>query len=163
MKEQLSIEKMKYTACVFTGHRELKADFSVDALKKAILTRLEQGVKVFYNGMASGFDLVSAETLLAFRKDYDFKFVACIPYPKQPKGYTPEEKALYDEILANSDEIVMVNDHYFNNCFLVRNDYMVERSDCMIAYLTENKGGTAYTVRKFRKTKGEHIIFVNNK
>jgi uncharacterized phage-like protein YoqJ len=161
MKEQLAIEKTEYTACVFTGHRELKSGFSVEEVRKAIATRLEQGVKVFYNGMACGFDLVSADELLKFRKDYDFKLIACIPCPKQSRSYTLKEKAKYNEILENADEVVLVNDHYFNGCFLVRNDYMIERSDCMIAYLTEDKGGTAYTVRKFRKNKGEDILFVN--
>ena len=163
MKEQLTLEKTTYTACAFTGHRDLKEDFSVEEVKKAILTRIEQGVTVFYNGMASGFDLVSADELLKFKKDYSIKLVACVPYPNQSSKYTPEEKAKYDEILANADEVVTLSDHYYKGCFLVRNDYMIERSDCMIAYLTENTGGTAYTVKKFRKNKGEHIIFINDK
>ena len=163
MKEQLTLEKTTYTACVFTGHRVLKSDFSAEEVRKAILMRIEQGVTVFYNGVAKGFDLASAEELLKLKKDYPIKLIACVPYPKQASGYNPEERAKYDEILAKADEVVVLSKYYYNGCFLARNDYMIERSDCMIAYLNESTGGTAYTVRNFRKNKGNHIIFVNDK
>ena len=163
MKEQLTFEKTTYHACVFTGHRNLKSDFSAEEVKKAILTRIEQGVMVFYNGMATGFDLASADELLKLKKDYPIKLVACVPYPKQASKYSPKEKAKYAEILSKADEVVTLGEHYYNGCFLARNDYMIERADCMIAYLNEEKGGTAYTVKKFRKKRGEHIIFVNDK
>jgi uncharacterized phage-like protein YoqJ len=158
--EKSVIKEKSYTACVFTGHRELGVSFSIEELRKAIITRINQGVTVFYNGVARGFDLLAAKEVLSLKKEYDIKLVACVPYRKQAVAYTPSEKALYDEILKNADEVAVLTENYYKGCLLRRNDYMIERSDCMIAYLTKDEGGTAYTVRNFRKKVGDHIIFV---
>ncbi len=46
----------------------------------------------------------------------------------------------------------MVNDHYFNACMLIRNEYMVNKSDSVIAVWDGvEEGGTWYTVKYARK------------
>ena len=72
--------------CVFTGHRELGDDFSVRRLKKEIKALILQGVDTFLNGMAMGFDLISAEAVLSFKKKFPFiRLIACIPCYHQDK------------------------------------------------------------------------------
>ena len=36
----------------------------------------------------------------------------------------------------------------------------LDAADALIAFLRKDKGGTAYTVRKFLKKKGEEIVFI---
>lgn len=158
--KQLTIDKREYTACVFTGHRELGKDFSPRALQTAIIECIEKGVTVFYNGVARGFDLLAAEAVLNLKKIYDIKLIACVPYYGQERGYNDEERARYCSILSKADEVVVLSEEYYKGCLLRRNDYMVERADCMIAYLSKEQGGTAYTVNKFRKKKGDNIFFL---
>ena len=73
--EQLKLinEEKRIKSCVFTGHRELGEDFSVRKLKKEIEKSILKGVEIFYNGMAMGFDLISAECVLKLKKKYLLK------------------------------------------------------------------------------------------
>ena len=63
--------------CAFTGHRQLGEDFSARKLKKEIKKMMEAGVETFYNGMAMGFDLIAAETVLKWKKKYCNNQTSC--------------------------------------------------------------------------------------
>ena len=141
-----------YTKCVFTGHRELGADFSKSKLKKEIESLIKDGVEVFYNGMAMGFDLIAAECVLSLkRKHSHVKLVACIPCYGQERYFSDLDKRRYVKILKKADEKVTLAEHYYQGCMQQRDKYMVERADVMIAYCHKPKGGAAYTVRLFEK------------
>ena len=163
-ERQLTIEETapKKTACAFTGHRVLEGDFSKRKLKQEIKKCIENGVEVFYNGMAMGFDLLSAETVLSLKKKYPFvKLIACVPCYNQEKSFTEEDKKRYCKILKKADETVVLSPYYYNGCMQNRNRYMADRADILIAYCNAETGGAAYTVKYFQKTKpfGE-IIFI---
>ena len=138
--------------CVFTGHRQLGEDFSARKLKKIIRERMEKGVEIFYNGMAMGFDLLAAEYVLQLKKNFpSVKLIACIPCYGQERYFSPEDQKRYVKILKKADETVILSDHYFNGCMQVRDKYMAERADVMIAYCNKKDGGAAYTVKCFQK------------
>ena len=163
MNEQITFEienQSPCTACVFTGHRELYDDFSYEKLLEIIEELCKQGVKTFYNGMAKGFDLVSAKIVLVLKEKYDIKLVACVPYLNQEKYFSEQEKQTYYEILNQADEKVLITKKYYKGCLLERNRYMVDRADCMVAYLKKDEGGTAYTVNYFKRKRGGKIYFV---
>lgn len=155
MDEQIMIqmeEVKKVESCVFTGHRDLGKDFSVRALKKQIENMIERGVYVFYNGMAMGFDLKSAETVLNLKKKYPhIKLIACMPFYEQEKYFSEQDKKRYARILKKADEKVYVSERYFKGCMQLRDRYMADRGDVMIAYCKKDVGGTAYTVKYFQK------------
>ena len=158
--ENIFFGKKEYTSCAFTGHRELEEDFNENNLKKSVEELIQKGVKIFYNGGALGFDLTSAEIVLKLKKKYDVKLVICVPFYGQERRYSLQDKERYQKILKNADEVIILSDEYYKGCLLRRNDYMIERADCLIAYLKKDFGGTAYTVKKFRAKKGEDIIYI---
>lgn len=158
--ENIFFCKKEYTSCAFTGHRELEEDFNENNLTKRVEELIQQGVKIFYNGGALGFDLTSAEIVLKLKKKYDVKLVICVPFYGQERRYSLQDKERYKKILKTADEVVILSDEYYKGCLLRRNDYMIERADCLIAYLKKDFGGTAYTVKKFRAKKGEDIIYI---
>ena len=142
----------KIKSCIFTGHRELGEDFSVRKLRKEIEKLIEKGVDTFYNGMAIGFDLISAETVLKIKKKYPhIKLSLCIPCYGQEKLFSEKDKKRYIKIYKKADEKIILSDSYYKGCMLVRDEYMAERADVMITYCKKEKGGTAYTVRCFKK------------
>ena len=154
--EQLFLEQViqakAVKSCVFTGHRDLEKDFSPRKLKKEIKTAIEQGVEVFYNGMAMGFDLIAAEKVIELRKKYPkVKLVACIPCYGQEKNFSEKDKKRYASVLKKADEKVVLSENYYKGCMLVRDKYMADRGDMMIAYCKRDTGGTAYTVKYFQK------------
>lgn len=149
-------------SCAFTGHRQLGEDFSARKLKKEIKKLMEEGVDIFYNGMAMGFDLLAAEQVLALKKKFpSVKLIACVPCYGQEKYFSDEDKKRYAKILKIADETVTLSDHYYNGCMQKRDRYMADRADVMIAYCKKEEGGAAYTVKYFSKKKGaENIIYV---
>ena len=162
--KQLSIfqEEKQIKTCVFTGHRELGSDFSKKKLKDEIKGLILQGVDTFLCGMAIGFDLLAAETVLSLkRKNPQIRLVACIPCIGQEKYFSKADQKRYVSALQKADEKVVLSDSYYKGCMQVRDKYMAERGDVMLAYCKKQDGGTAYTVRCFKKLhpNGE-IIFL---
>ena len=158
--EQLSLLQSPIKSCALTGHRRLEENFDKKALIKTLETLILNGVETFYNGLAVGFDLLSAETVLDLKKTYpQIRLVLCVPFYGQEKGYSIEDKKRYAEILKNGDGCAVLSDRYYPGCFFKRNDYMCEQADMLLAYKRSEKGGTAYTVKKFMK-KGGKIIFL---
>lgn len=152
MTNQLTILQNNIKTCAFTGHRLLEEDFSLKQLKKVIKEVILRGVDTFYVGMAMGFDLYAAETVLSLQKKYkNIKLIACIPCYNQEKNFSSADKKRYTKILKKVDEQVLVSENYYNGCMQKRDIYMADRADILIAYLKKDTGGTAFTVKYFQK------------
>lgn len=162
MEKQLTIVPQQIKTCAFTGHRELGYDFSAKAFEKEIAELIERGAEIFYNGMARGFDLFAAETVVKLKKKYpQIKLVACVPCLEQEKGFSERDKTRYKKILSKADKKVVLSEYYYSGCMLARNRYMADRADVLVAYCKKQTGGTAYTVEYFRKKyPSREIIFL---
>ena len=162
---RIKTEKEENTAiksCVFTGHRLLEEDFSKKRLKVVVQTAIERGVETFYNGVAMGFDLIAAETVLKFKKKYPHvKLIACIPCYNQERNFSEKDKKRYAAVLKKADEKVFLSEEYYKGCMQARDKYMAERADMMIAYCKKKTGGTAFTVKCFQKCNPDgYIVFL---
>ena len=145
-------EKQNINVCVFTGHRQLGEDFSVRKLKKAIEELIGEGFVTFFNGMAKGFDLEAATTLLKLKKKYpQIRLIACIPCYGQEKYFKEKDKKKYLSVLKKADEKIVLAPAYYRGCMQARDRYMAERANAMIAYCKKTEGGAAYTVKIFKK------------
>lgn len=148
------------TACVFTGHRQLKNNFNISKLDEYIEQCILSGVSRFYCGMALGFDLLAAERVIAIKEKYPHvQLIACIPCATQSEKYSLLDKKRYAEILKNCDEEHCLSEVYFKGCMHARNRYMVDRADCMIAYIQKEEGGTAFTVNLFKQKRPQGDIY----
>lgn len=161
--EQLSMILTPIKSCAFTGHRELDVSFQPENLWTAVESVIQDGVEKFYCGMAVGFDLLAAEAVLFLKKRYpQITLTACIPFQKQEKYYSDTDKARYARVLKDADERIIFAEEYTKDAPLKRNRYMAEQADALIAYCKKSKGGSAYTVRYFKKVKPEgKIIFID--
>ena len=158
------------TVC-FTGHRPQSLPFGFDEshpdclaikakLKDEIKRQIKNGAASFLSGMALGVDMWAAEAVLELKaKKYPFlSLTAVIPCPNQALKWNKDCKRRYDEILNACDEKIVTSPAYFAGCMHVRNKYMVDRSDVLIAvYNQSEKGGTASTVR-YAKKKCKEIV-----
>ncbi len=150
---------MDHKVCALTGHRDLPPDFDRNALYDELEELIREGYDCFLCGMACGFDLTALDCLVELKQKYPIGLEACIPYEGQANGFPAEEKARYDRLLAFCDEKSVLYRGYDRGCFLGRDRYMVDKADLVLAYLTKNTGGTAYTVR-YAKKKGVKVQFV---
>lgn len=152
---------MKNQVCCFTGHRHLpraKIEQTQKLLEHEIRSLINQGVINFLNGGALGFDMLAAETVLHIKCQFpQIKLVMVLPCKNQDEKWRPVDKRRYHNILFQSDEVICLSDKYYDGCMVDRNRYMVDNSAYCIAYLTQNRSGTLYTVN-YAKRNGKTIV-----
>jgi uncharacterized phage-like protein YoqJ len=144
-------EKMfdrQHTLC-FTGHRHYSGGADrEERLARAIEEAYAEGYRVFISGMAEGFDLAAAEAVLRLREKYpEVLLVAAIPFKRQTRGFSTDNKARYEAIIAAATEVVTLREHYTYRCYWERDDWMVAHSSRVVCWYDGSKGGTRYTVR----------------
>lgn len=147
---------MESKSCCFTGHRAIPLD-KLRELTQRIKDGIEflysnMGVKTFYAGGALGFDFLAAEAVIKQRRERrDIRLVIVVPCRDQAARWSAADKARYERINRDADEVICLAERYFSGCMHQRNRYMVDHSAYCICYLTEQTGGTAYTVQYARE------------
>lgn len=137
--------------CCFTGHRKLSLqDYFLmrHKLRELLLKLLEQGFTTFLAGGALGFDTLAAQEVLDLRDSGypHLTLVLALPCREQDRGWSTRDREIYREVLQRADEVHYVSEVYTRGCMYKRNRYLVEHSSCCICCLSQDKGGTAYTV-----------------
>lgn len=141
----------------FTGHQEYdgRADERLASLVRSLY---DGGYRLFYSGMALGFDLAAAETVLSSREECPgMQLIAVVPFRGQEKGFPVCERMRYWAILAAADHTVELEPAYCRGCYYRRNDYLVDHADRLVAWYEHPRSGTGYTVRQARK-QGVEVI-----
>ena len=165
----LKLDKTK-TVC-FTGHRSQKLpwrfheeDERCKAMKVTLHMEIEKaikrGYKTFLCGMALGFDMICAETVIDLKMKYpDIKTVGALPCKTQDSKWFVKDRERYKKLLKQIDCVRCIYDEYIGaGCMLERNRYMVNNSSLMIALYNGLSGGTKSTIDYARKEGLEIII-----
>ena len=85
--QQLSITTTEYKSCAITGHRDLPKNLSREKLKADLRALIQEGVQYFYNGLAVGFDLLTAEILVELKVEFsNLHICGCIPFHGQEQS-----------------------------------------------------------------------------
>lgn len=137
--------------CAFSGHRHSIGDLNLQLLDRVVLNLMKTGTKNFYCGMAVGFDLAAAESVLKYKNEYGARLFACIPCNGQSDGYSAKNKQRYDCILQNCDGEIVISDEYHRGCMLARDRFLIENCGVLVCFLRKEKGGTYYTVNYARQ------------
>ena len=146
---------MKEYTCCFTGHRMLPknklSDITV-SLERIIIKYINEGYRYFGAGGALGFDTLAAETVLRLKNKYPYiKLILVLPCLSQTKGWKKTDIEKYNFIKAQADKVVYTSQEYTSDCMFKRNRHLVNYSSLCICYLSNNSGGTAYTVAYAKK------------
>ncbi|MBQ8339912.1 MAG: DUF1273 family protein [Clostridia bacterium] len=135
--------------CCFTGHRTIdKKDTAplAAALDRHLEALAAEGYTEFRAGGARGFDTLAALRVLRLRERYPAcRLVLVLPCRDQAKSWRVGERALWEQLQREADEVRFLYESYVPECMHARNRALVDGSDLCIAYLTENRGGTLYT------------------
>ena len=143
-------EKIKHRCC-FTGHRPDKIELGEKEIKplleKAIDEAISEGFVTFITGMAMGTDIWAAEIVLdRKKKNKNLHIICALPHPGFESRRNFTEKIRFSKIIKKADLVKEINDHYFTGCYQVRNEWMVDRSNLVIAVFNGQKSGTKNTV-----------------
>ena len=152
---------MKNQTCCFTGHRKIPSDEYTDIAERTqeeIIKLINNGYRYFGAGGAIGFDTLAAWIVLKLKSDYPhIRLILVLPCREQTRGWSEKDKKIYNQILDDADKVVYTSENYNRGCMFKRNRHLVNNSSVCICYLTEQSGGTAYTV-KYAKTHGLRVI-----
>lgn len=157
-------------SAAFTGHRPQKLNgykkidnFETLLLLEALIVEsiVERDVTEFISGMAQGIDLWAAEIVLGLKEKFpQIKLVAAIPCIGQKSIWPKSAQNFWNEIKSKADEVVYVNEkEYFDRCLQLRNEYMVDRADYILAVWDGSSGGTGNCIRYARDMEKEILSF----
>ena len=154
------MELKNHTVC-FTGHRKIppeKLATVARRLKETLIELVEKGYLYFGAGGALGFDTLAAQTVLELKADFpQIKLILVLPCLSQADNWGIVDKRIYEQIMEKADKIVYTSCEYTKGCMHKRNRHLVDNSSVCVCYLTENTGGTAYTVN-YAESKGLLVI-----
>lgn len=152
---------MKEKTCCFTGHRNIPSGQYQKIFAKTeemIESLIIKGYLYFGAGGALGFDTIAAFAVLKLKERYpDIRLILVLPCLSQTRGWAQEDIEIYEDIKQKADKVVYTSQEYIRGCMHKRNRHLVDNSSACISYLTEEKGGTFYTV-SYARSKGIEVI-----
>ena len=154
--KNITIDKSKTVA--FTGHRNINNDNIASVREELIHILSEQynnGYRTFITGGARGFDLLASEVVLSLQERFtDIQLFIAVPYAGHHNYFTEEDKLRYIRIADKATSNIILSAYYYKECFLRRNDYLLQHSSLLIAYYGQSfYSGTGYTVRRAEANK----------
>jgi len=163
-EKTMNQEELRLHRCCFTGHRPDKMELGEKEIKplleKAIDDAISNGYVTYITGMAMGTDIWAAEIVLERKKvNKGLHLICALPHPNFESRRSMAEKMRFNKIIKKADLVREINDHYFTGCYQVRNEWMVDRSNLVIAVFNGQKSGTKNTV-DYAKRKGVRVMNV---
>lgn len=173
--------------CTFTGHRPNKLYgynlkhpkyLELNKFLESILEeKIKNGYDVFISGGALGFDTVAFLSVNNLKKKYPhIKNILAIPFEEQYIKWNESDKKIYFGMKKLADKIIYVdtvegynrtvapNGKFNANKLKIRNEYMIDESDCLIALWNyDNKSGTGHCVRYAKNKLSENILVIDPK
>lgn len=157
--------------CCFTGHRPQDLGFAPGGAEETALKNriagetlrliTERNVRHFISGMALGVDTYAAQAVLKLRELYPEITLECaLPCKGQDKRWKKADREEYARILAAADRVTLLQEAYTTFCMQLRDAYMVENADIVLAVWDGREtGGTAYTVNCAKK-RGRTVVVI---
>ena len=139
--------------CTFFGHRDSPS--SIRGVLSAEIEQLinEKDVNTFYVGTQGSFDRMAYAALVDLRKQYQhMKIYRVLAYMPKLSDIAQDRSVLDDTILPEGIE--KVHPRY---AIPHRNNWMIDHSEYVIAYVTHTFGGAYQSVERAKK-KGIEII-----
>ncbi len=145
-------------SCTFAGHREVYGRNVKGSIELAIESILKKDSSfIFYSGDMGEFDKMCSSVVRTAKRQHpelDIKLVVVLPY-MMTKVNTDKElyTRLFDDIVI---PIELAEAHY-KSAITKRNRWIVDKSDCLIAYVYRDYGGAYATMKYAYSTKKEVI------
>ncbi len=153
---------MKDKTCCITGHRNIPDNIKSkleEQLRITLTELISNGTIYFGVGGAIGFDMLAEQVIIELREQYpQIKLILVLPCHNHYTKWKQSDVNTLIDIMKRADKVVYVSDKYYKGVMLKRDRYLVDNSSYCIAYLTQDYGGTYYTV-KYAQSRG---LTINN-
>ena len=135
----------------FIGHREIHGQYRLEDRVEQIV-REKLSTKEFvelYVGRNGDFDIFAASAVKRAQKHFGNHNSSLILLQPYPMKNDPDYEKFYDEIWYPVDKKV-----HPKAAIMVRNRWMIDNADLLIAYVEEGRRGGALTTLKYAKKRG---------
>lgn len=106
------------------------------------------------SGMALGWDQALANAAYVL----DIPYIAAVPFAGQQQAWPEESREFFDKLLGHAEEIVIVSaGNYAPWKMQVRNEWMVDHCDTVLALWDGSAGGTGNCIKYANKV-GKPIV-----
>lgn len=134
----------------FIGHREVDDfRFVEDQLERIVRDLIQTKEYVeFYVGRNGEFDIMVASVIKRAKRDYgdaNSSMILVLPYPIADMDMMED---FYDEIW-----LPLGSDVHFKSAITKRNEWLIENSDMLVAYVIRDTGGAYQSVKYAEKSK----------
>ena len=159
------------TLCV-TGHRPDSLPWKKDtqsplckdfilSLKQNIKFAIANGCRHFIAGGALGVDTLFALTVIELKDEgEDITLEIAVPCKTQAQSWSEANKSIYSYILSRADEVTYLAENYYVFCMQKRNEYMVNKSDCVLCCYNGKKSGGTYNTIKLAQKMNKKLLYV---
>lgn len=137
-------------ALAVTGHRPEKIlRFSRDDLLLRDLTQFAFDIledrlpQLVITGMCRGWDMAVARACATL----DIPFIAAVPFKGQERLWSGKDQIEYRDLLDRAEQVEIVCNHSLNIAYTIRDEWMVDRAESVLALFNGTPGGTANTIR----------------
>lgn len=152
---------------VFTGHRKFGGQYInpgvghpvYEVLANIVSRAVAKGFDAFISGGAIGTDQLAAQVVI----DLDFADGLTIarPFPSQSCKWPQRTQAIFDDICDRAANVVDVSpDPYSPAKMQVRNQWMVDRADVVVAVYDGSRGGTANCI-EYARAQGKPVLLLD--
>lgn len=99
--------------------------------------------------MALGTDTVFANAVMDLKKEgKDIRLVSVLPCANQDKKWSQKDQKRYQEILQAADEVIRLSEEeYCPELMRIRNRWLVDHADMLIAVWDGSNSGTSNCIR----------------
>lgn len=130
----------------FIGHREVEDFFFVEEQVYNVVADLISTKEYveFYVGRNGEFDILVASIIKRVKKEigeYNSSLILVIPYPVA-------EKEAYENYYDEVEYPIELHKVHYKSAITKRNEWLVENSDMVVAYVIRDYGGAAHCLKK---------------
>ncbi len=136
--------------CTFFGHRDCPSDIEPKLRNVLMDLVTNQGVEMFYVGNQGQFDAIVRRALRNLKQQYpQMNYAVVLAYmPGKQAGYENDSDTMFPEGIES------VHPRY---AISWRNQWMLQRSDYVVTYITHTWGGAAQYAQKAARS-GRTVI-----
>lgn len=146
---------MQGKICCFFGHRDAPDTLADEIYTAAEELVLLEGVTTFLVGGHGNFDFLAAQMVGRLRQVYPhIRLVLVAAYPSALRSQRVREGAFDDAFVPETLTRVP-----FKAAIVLRNRWMAEQADVVIAFVHRTTGG-AYTAVSYARKKGKSVLFL---
>lgn len=139
-------------ACTFFGHRDCPSGVKSNLYEAIERLICNQQVNTFYVGTQGAFDRMAYAALVELRQRYGhIKVYRVLAYMPKPDNTDTTDTIVPEGIENTHPRYAIVH----------RNNWMIDRSDYVIAYITHPTGGAFQAVERAKK-KAKTIIAIDH-